>query len=562
MSEANLALLPIVLPLIGAVVALFSKTCASVSLSRLLDRAAAIIGLFMPFVALALLYPLVRGAPLQFAVGGRGVELGILQRFDGTAWLIDLLGFTLAAASWIYSCGAGPRGPLFTVLFLIQTAALAATASCADLFNLFVCLEVLGLSSYALTAMSHKGPAYLAAFSYLAVSSAAMCFFLLGVFGFYRLTGSLSYEGIATALASLEGGGGSAAILSLSCVVVSVAVRVAVLPVYGWLPDAHAAAPHAVSAVLSGVLIKTPLFALGRLIAAMNPASGLGERSLILLGAAGAATALIAVIVALCQRDAKRLLAYHSISQIGYIVAAWALFTPHSLSAAYFHAFSHALFKGLLFLSVGTAIDALGERDIYRARGAAAALRRAGDRASVTTVCFAVGAFSIAAMPPFNGYASKNAIVALFGSSWQGWILNAASVGTIASMMKLSLLFFPAPRRAAPGKTVAFRMEKAMAVSMVLLASLCLATGWRASAVIAAVDSLLGSPAAYGGVFSAGKLVKAALSLPVGYAVFLAAVSAPGKRFASLIRERSRSFGGLFVGFAVALAVFAAWLAV
>ena len=559
MNDANLALLPILLPLTGAAVALFAKACTHPALSRALDRLAAVIGLFLPFAALAFLYPLVRSAPLVFAVGGRGLELGILQRFDGTTWLIDLLGFTLAAVAWIYSCGAGPRGPLFTMLFLIQTAALAATASCADLFNLFVCLEVLGLASYALTAFSHKGPAYLAAFSYLAVSSAAMCFFLLGVFGFYRLTGSLSYEGIADGLAALEGGGGRSAILSLSCVVVSVAVRVAVLPVYGWLPDAHATAPHAVSAVLSGVLIKTPLFALGRVIAAMSAATDLGERSLALLGAAGAATALIAVVVALCQRDAKRLLAYHSISQIGYIVAAWALFSPHSISAAWFHAFSHALFKGLLFLSVGTTVDALGDRDIYRARGATAALRKSGDRAFLTTVCFAVGALSIAAMPPFNGYASKNAIVSLFGSSWQGWILNAASVGTIASMIKLSMIFFPAVR-GAEVKATAFRVELPMAASMAFLALLCIATGIFAPEVVAAADSLMGSSAAYGSVFSVAKLVKTALSIPIGAAVFLAAVSPIGKRAASLIRGRSRSFGGLLVGFAAALVVFAAWL--
>ncbi|GAB1483729.1 hypothetical protein MASR2M78_25450 [Treponema sp.] len=310
MSDADLALLPIFLPLIGAAFALIAKAWDS-KLSLSLEYIGAASVLLRPSLSWPFSWIAVRSGGLSFIVGSRGNLLGIEQRFDAITWLMDLLGFTGAAFAWLYSRGTKTKGPLFTMLFLLQTAALAATASCADLFNLFVCLELLGMASYALTASSEKGAAFLASFSYLAISSMAMCFFLFGVFGFYQLTGSLSYTAISAALSSLGGEAALPAALSLACLVAATAVRVAVLPVYGWLPDAHAMAPHAVSAVLSGVLIKTPLFALGRLLDIVAKAGGfsaqLAEKSIMLLGIAGSLTALSAVLVALWSKDAGRL---------------------------------------------------------------------------------------------------------------------------------------------------------------------------------------------------------------------------------------------------------------
>ncbi|MBN2873615.1 MAG: hypothetical protein JXM71_00845, partial [Spirochaetales bacterium] len=439
MTDAGLSMLPIFLPLAGAAIALIAKTMHGSATARVLESTAAFLGLAVPWAALVALVPAVMSGGVGFGIGGWNAALGVSQRFDGLTLLVDALGFAGAGAAYVYSRGAGPRGPLFTAIFLIQTSALAATASTTDLFNLFVCLEVLGLASYVLIASSEKPGAFLAAFSYLAISSAAMVFFLLGLFGLYRLTGSLSYDGIAAGLSAMPDGGGQMAAMSTASIVAAVAIRVAVMPVYGWLPDAHAMAPHAVSAVLSGVLIKTPLFALGRLLFFLP----LGVEAMKLVGVAGVATALAAVIVALSQKDAKRLLAYHSISQIGYIVAAWGLGSSEGLTVAWLHAFNHALFKGLLFLSVGTIIDVAGTRNVYELRGALSALARAGDKWRLTAVAYAIGALSITAIPPLNGFVSKNALGSLFKGAWPYWILFAASVCTVASFIKLSMIFMP-----------------------------------------------------------------------------------------------------------------------
>ena len=322
MRPDDWAIMPVALPLLGAALSLLAKAFFKKGAwAKLFEYLGAFVGLALPWLALAALAPLVlRGQSVQTVLGAWSPLVGIGFRFDGLTWLVDMLGLSVAGMAWLYSAGAGPKGPAFTTIYLIQASALAATAATTDLFNLFVCLEVLGMASYVLVTSSEKPGAFLAAFSYLMVSAAAMVFFLVGVYGLYRLSGSLSYERIAAALAALPDGGGYTALVSLACISAAVALRVAVMPLYGWLPDAHALAPHAVSAVLSGVLIKTPLFALTRFLLAVPGGGSAGQLLRLRLGAI---TALGGVLIALSQKDAKRLLAYHSISQIGYVVSAW-----------------------------------------------------------------------------------------------------------------------------------------------------------------------------------------------------------------------------------------------
>jgi len=570
-SSADLALLPVFLPLAGAAFALAAKALHGGRAARALEAAGAVVGLVFPWIVLAFLFPLLGEGGISSYVGSWHPGIGIAQRFDGLAWLVDVLGFAGAGAAYLFSRGAGPRSPYFTALFLIQTSALAATASTADLFNLFVCLELIGLASYALVASAEKGGSFLAAFSYLAVSSAAMVFFLFGLLGLYRLTGTLSYRGIAEALSAMPEGGGPAAALSVACIATAVAVRCAVMPVYGWLPEAHAQAPHAVSAVLSGVLIKTPLFALCRLLAFLPQ----GPRAMELIGYAGTATAVLAVLLALSQQDAKRLLAYHSISQIGYVVAAWGLGNAAGLSAAYLHALFHALFKGLLFLSVGAAIDAGGNRNVYSLRGCAEALRTAGDRRGTISAGFFVGALSIAAVPPFNGFASKAALGALFTGDIRYWALFAAGIGTVASFAKLARIFLPRreePEHALPAG--AFRVTRSMEAAVLILAGLCVATGviagplLRGVSVLVAASDLPAIAAAPGaanaapgsGPFTASELAKSAATVLLGGLVFAAAATERGNRAARALRTLPRSFSGLIVAFCAALVGLGAYL--
>jgi formate hydrogenlyase subunit 3/multisubunit Na+/H+ antiporter MnhD subunit len=594
MSPENIVFAPVLLPLIGSAFAYCSKAFFRGRTSTAVEYIGVFIGLALPWAVFLYTAPIVfAGQSIEGVVGNWYSGIGIRFRFDGLAWLVNILGFSLGGAAWIYSLSAGPRGPVFSAVFLIQTAALAAAIMTADLFNLFVCLEILGIASYVLIASSQKAGAALASFSYLMVSAAAMVFFLVGLYGLYRLTGNLSYEGIAAGLKTLPDGGGTAAVVSFALIVAAVAIRVAVMPLYGWLPDAHALAPHAISAVLSGVLIKTPLFALSRIMLIVPRGGSVGR----LLGYAGAATALVAVVIALSQKDAKRLLAYHSVSQIGYVVGAWGaaihagIHTPAGvllMSAAFLHAFYHALFKGLLFLSVGSAIDSSGERNVYVLRRAGKYLRAAGERLPVTLVCFAIGALAISAVPPFNGYASKTAVTYALKGSVHYYLLTAAAVGTVASFIKLSRIFWPerkrggkrsVPAAAASGTGRAVSASAPargglpgtgrlpLTLSMGFLGLLCIAGGAAASRIFSFVYRLLGGAAGAAGAadpvfFSADNLLKTLYITAGGVVLFFAAVSGPGSKVLELVRERPRNFQGLFVSFSLGLAVLVLWLLV
>lgn len=603
MVETDLALAPVYLPLVGAALAFVAKAFPrkGSAAAKALEYSGAFVGLALPWLALAYLAPLAAsGGAVEGVIGGWAPQLAISYRFDGLAWMVDLLGFSVAGAAWLYALGAGPKGPAFTSIFLIQASALAATAATTDLFNLFVCLEVLGMASYVLVTSSEKPGAFLASFSYLMVSAAAMVFFLLGVYGLYRLTGALEYGALSRGLSALPKAGGAVAAASVASVAAAVALRTAVMPLYGWLPDAHALAPHAVSAVLSGVLIKTPLFALSRVLIALPGGDEVG----MLLGYAGGFTALAAVLIALSQKDVKRLLAYHSISQIGYVVAAWGAGTAllargepagtAFLAAAFMHAFFHALFKGLLFLTVGTISDAAGERDVYLLRGAGKALKAAGERLPITGLAFAVGALSISAIPPFNGYASKAMLSYVLKGRWEYLFLFAAGIGTLASFIKLSTIFWPAAGTAAAGakalgrepspcpvpdpslavpdpslaapegaKAAPYRMSASVGLAQALLALACVGTGLAAPAFYAAAVRYIGPPGAYASVpalYGPAELGKTLIVIVGGGLLYLATRTKSGKAVAKAIRERPRGFHGLFAAFCLGLAGLYFWM--
>ncbi len=575
MKGSDIIFLPVLLPLLGAAVVFCSKAFFKNRLQKILEYMGAAIGLLLPWLVLFSILPwLLQGKIYSGIIGDWHSGVGISYKFDGLAWLVIFLGFSVAMPAWLYSTGAGPRGPKFTAIFLIQTAALTATAITADMFNLFVCLEVMGIASYTLVTFSEKKGAYLAAFSYLMVSATAMIFFLAGLYGFYRLTGSLSYEGIAAGLSVLENNGGTTAAISLALVVAAVALRVAVLPLYGWLPDAHAMAPHAVSAVLSGVLIKTPLFALSRILLILPFGAAAGQ----LLGYAGGITALAAVIIALSQKDAKRLLAYHSISQIGYIVCAWGAAVSiglHSqaglilMTAAFLHAMYHAMFKGALFLTVGSLTDLAGERDVYKLRNGASLLRKAGERLPLTAIAFFLAAMAISAIPPLNGFASKSALLYGLKGRWEYTILTIASVGTVASFIKLSRIFLPSGRREKVNKIEPLdkRVSPAAEIAQLFLSLLCLAAGIAAPRLSVLAGHLL-NPAGIDAkvkvippaLYSADSLIKTGIIIICGLIIYLLFKTIPGKSVLRIIRERPRSYSGLFISFSIGLAVMAGWL--
>jgi multicomponent Na+:H+ antiporter subunit D len=558
MNPEHLLLAQTALPLLGSAIALVFRAFSR----KWGEYLAFLCGLLLPLVALfALLEPVSTHSVLEGTIGSWNTEIAIRYRFDGLSWLLDLLSLTVAIAAWVYR---GPKSDSFTAVLLIQVSALAATMMTYDLFNLFVCLEVLGVTSYVLISGSKKDGASFAAFSYLMVSATAMVFFLLGTFGLYKLTGSLGYEAIARNLSPAGQGQQLAYIVSLVFVTVPVAVRVAIMPLSLWLSDAHSTAPHPVSAMLSGVLLKVPLFALARLLSLLPKGSEAG----LLLAYAGAFSALLGVIAALSQKDAKRLLAYHSISQIGYVTSAWGMAihvgteTPAGkalMASSVLYAIYHGLFKSLLFLSVGTIVDRAHEYNVYRLRGANRILRSNGERLPTTALCFFVGALSITAIPPFNGFFGKMLLTSGLKGTLAYELLTITGIGTVASFIKLSRIFgkgTETPRTTEPKIPVTANIH----CSLLLLASLCVAGGIFGPQAYGMVRSLLGGTGPAPVPYTTANLLKSLYTTCGGIVLFLSVSTKIGKRTLAAIRDLPRSFQDHFLGFAVASATLATWL--
>lgn len=446
-TVAHTPILLILLPMTGGCIALVGKLLKREGRVERAFRAIAILPLLPAGWILATALPSVMTETIAYSLGGFLPEIGITLILDGLAWvsaaLITLVTLIVAVAS----IGHGEFDSSYLFFLLMTSAGMQSVVLTDDIFTMFVSFEIVAIGVYVLISWEGSAQGLLAGLKYLFLSSVGILFFLFGVFLVYRDLGTLSLSGISERVAAMGGIGGGLGVtnspgrappLALAALCVGIGVRTAVIPFHTWLPEAHAWAPHPISALLSGVLIKVSFLAMIRIISVFGAAS---LQPLFLR--IGAITALVAVIWALVQHDAKRLPAFHSISQMGYILAAWGAAARFSIPAAYGHAISHALFKSLLFLSVGIAIHRTGSRNLYR-------MRRVAAGAPLVAIGIVVGSLAIAGVPPFNGYVSKQLVAtALYGSPAYP-LLWLAGVGTIASFLKLSQILRPETGEAGP----------------------------------------------------------------------------------------------------------------
>ncbi|MDX9800038.1 MAG: proton-conducting transporter membrane subunit [Spirochaetia bacterium] len=488
-------------------------------------------------------------------IGNWSILAGISQKLDSLAWIGLLLMNTVSFLSLLYTFSENKYDSDFYFFFLLLHAGMAGMLLADDFFNLFVCLEITGISAYVMIAYTKKEKAIFASFKYLMLSSLGISLFLIGVFIVYRETGSLFFDDARNLFSSGKSHTIQTA-FAVSAMIAGIGVRTAFIP-YTWLPDAHAFAPHPVSAVLSGVLIKISFFAVWKLIALLD----IFEARLFLLWM-GAAIALIGVLRALSQSDFKVLLAWHSVSQMGFIFAGFGAGTALSVTGSMYHAISHGLFKSLLFLSVSLVIIKTGERSLDKISGM-------GGKMPFAASLFVIGALSIAGIPPFTGYVSKNLI--LSGSKDYPavyWMLIAASVGTVASFTKLSLIFRGKPSDAAAGtfvtaadfaaqtaaqaadpESAASRRFTAGYTGMIILALLCLLTGIYGKNIAAALNFLVhgisdkGAPS----FWKISEYIKTAIILISGILCYCFVISRPGKYLQKAVKKFELSFDSQLV---------------
>jgi len=491
--------------------------------------------------------PVFSGRVLSSALGGYAEPYGTALVMDGFSWvaaaliaLITLLVALFALSEKKYTSG-------FFFYYHLMTAGMFIVTLTGDLFTMFVGFEIIAIAAYVLIAYENTSTGLVAGFKYLILSSTGILFFLFGIFLIYRDLGTLSIAVAKDALEVTRGIRNTPAIhLAMASFCVGIGVRTAFIPFHTWLPEAHAYAPHPVSAVLSGVLIKVSYFAMVRILLQFG-----GVYLFNLLLWIGAITAFVAVISALAQSDAKRLLAFHSISQMGYVLAVFSAGSAVALTASFFHAVNHALFKSLLFLTVGTAVEYSGDRNLYR-------MKPMGRKMPLFAAAFFIGALSISGIPPFNGFAGKGLITLGMKGSPAYILLWITGFCTLASFIKLSRIYRPGPaadtrqKRAKPGLLAG--------LSVSVLALLCLGAGIFGVPVTGAMHRLMYGEALPRGIsfFTADKFISLIPLVLLGVAVFLLVVTKPGKKVAEKVKSATPNLETVLVFFFIGLLAFAA----
>ena len=455
-----------------------------------------------PWLSLASMLGLLALAAVAIARGGTEVAFaggwdvrpfgdgpwvaGIALVLDGLSRLFLLLVAVVGTAAAVFalrSLAEEPGRPLFHVLFNLLVAGMNGALLAGDLFTLYVFLEVASIASYGLVAYRTGGTEVEAAFKYLVLGTLASTGILVGVAVLYAATGFLNLADLAAAIA--RGAVPPVALaFAAGLFVLGFATKTAAMPFHAWLPDAHPSAPAPISAMLSGLLIKTlGIYALVRVFYVVI---GVDERLRLILTVLGCLTMWGGVLLAQAQDDLKRILAFHSVSQMGYVLVALGLGTWLGVAAALFHAVNHGLFKSALFLSSGSLERVAGTRRLSEMGG----LFR---RAPATSIGLVGACLSIAGIPPFNGFWSKLLILIALASSGQYLVALAAAgaaLMTLVTFVKVQrkAVFGPLPGRLAGAREV----PAAMYLPVLALVALCLLSGllWPVG-----VEGLIGAAA-------------------------------------------------------------------
>ncbi len=416
---------PVLLPLAGAALSIVSGR------SRSVQRAIGVTVLAGVLACTAALAVLVdRDGPSAVQAGGWKAPIGITLVVDRLSATMLVIGAIVLLGVLVYAIGQGgaERHHVgFHPVYLVLAAGVSASFLTGDLFNLFVAFEMMLTASYVLLTLGGRRDQIRAGMTYVVISLVASALFLTAVGFVYASTGTVNLAQLSERLMDLPIALRQALVLLLLGVF---GIKAAIFPLFFWLPDSYPTAPTAVTAVFAGILTKVGVYAIIRTQTLLvDPADRMGTLLLVV----SALTMVVGVLGAIAQNDIKRILSFHIVSQIGYMIFGLALFTVAGLAGAIIYIVHHIIVKTTLFLVGGLVEHRTGTGRLDRVGG----LLRS---APLLAVVFLVAALSLAGVPPLSGFVAKFALVEA-GLSAHAWVVVGVSLVvsalTLFSMTKI-----------------------------------------------------------------------------------------------------------------------------
>ena len=425
MSDA-LLVLPIVLPLFGAALTVLTRR---VIIQRVITLAVLTAHLA---VAIALLALVESEGIRAAAMGGWEAPFGIVLVADLFSAMMVLVTAVIGLTAAIYSIAtldAERESFGFWALFNALIAGVSGAFLAGDIFNLYVWFEVLLISSFVLLSLGNERPQIEAAIKYVSLNLVSSALFLSAAGLTYGMTGTLNMADLAMRLPEVENTGLVTAIGMLF--MVAFGIKAAVFPLFFWLPASYHTPPAAVSALFAGLLTKVGVYALIRFFTLMFTGDT-GFTHTLILWIAGL-TMVGGVVGAVAQHEMRRILSFHIVSQIGYMLVGLGLLTPLGLAASVFYIWHHIIVKTTLFLVSGIVLRLRGTGELSLSGGLYAAYLP-------VALLFAIPALSLGGIPPFSGFFAKLAVVRASVESGE-WPIVATSLAvgllTVFSMAKI-----------------------------------------------------------------------------------------------------------------------------
>ena len=448
-------------------------------------------------ISVALALQVAGSGAINYAIGSWPAPLGIEYRVDALSSLMLVLVTGIASVVLPYARGSIEREVpaaqhyLFYTMFLLCITGLLGISITGDAFNIFVFLEISSLSTYVLIALGRDKRALVAAYQYLIMGTIGATFIVIAIGMLYLMTGTLNLADMGRRLATVNGT--RPVLAALAFLTVGVSLKLALFPLHQWLPNAYAYAPSAVSAFLAATATKVAVYVLLRFYFDVFGESQVFGRlpmaqMMLVLALAGI---FVASTIAVFQTDLKRLFAYSSVGQVGYIILGLSFDSATGLTASIVHLFNHGVTKGAVFLSLGIVVASVGGATLARVHGL-------GRLMPWTSAGIVLAGLSLIGVPGTAGFVTKWYLILAAlerGQWWLVFLIVASSLLSLAYVWRfVEAAYFREPRKDIVPAGVPLSMALPTALLLAAVVVFGLDTTYTVDPAMRAAQMLLGGP--------------------------------------------------------------------